>query len=377
MEKKLKVTKHDDQKTLFEQEILSDSIITVGNNPGATLELQHENIAPEQFIIISENDEAVLMNRADGTVVNGKKLKLGSRLILQNGDRILIGDFLLKFENAKQNGFDESTEFESFEDQDNIEFDALKTDIEESISAPVESESEVEKSQDEQSEIEEENSLQIPKPDEKRNFSEILNTLKEEDTFYFQIKNEEDVTERIVFDAEEIWLGTRFAEIAVRKDKAELDEIYARVKKDWSGAVIYPQESEEVYLNGKMLEEPSRLKNDDQIILLDEFSDDTETEVSVTFHEPQALLVLNSILPEDLPEPITLQTNRDKINEDISSPADALNSADEILTSEKKTGAVKRKRGKVFGYFSGFELLIMAIGTLVTAAIIFLVLEYV
>ena len=349
MEKKLKVTKHDDQKTLFEQEILSDSIITVGNNPGATLELQHENIAPEQFIIISENDEAVLMNRADGTVVNGKKLKLGSRLILQNGDRILIGDFLLKFENAKQTGFDESTEFESFEDQDNIEFDALKTDIEESISAPVESESEVEKSQDEKFQDEEENSLQIPKPDEKRNFSEILNTLKEEDTFYFQIKNEEDVTERIVFDAEEIWLGTRFAEIAVRKDKAELDEIYARVKKDWSGAVIYPQESEEVYLNGKMLEEPSRLKNDDQIILLDEFSDDTETEVSVTFHEPQALLVLNSILPEDLPEPITLQTNRDKINEDISSPADALNSADEILTSEEKTGAVKRKKGKGFG----------------------------
>ena len=76
MNKLLTVKKQGEDEVLFKKNILDESIITVGNNPNATLELESPTVAPEQFIIIAENDQLVLMNRADGTFVNGKILDL-------------------------------------------------------------------------------------------------------------------------------------------------------------------------------------------------------------------------------------------------------------------------------------------------------------
>lgn len=342
MKRILTVKKQGKAEVLFKQDVLDESIITVGNNPGATLELKDTSIAPEQFVIISENEQLLLMNRAVGTIINGEPLVLGGRIELKLGDEIEIGQFQLNFISNDTNG---------------TQISALTNP--------------------------EENDLSIKKPDEplnpeyKKDFSTLLNNVKEEDSFYFHIIDRENAIERIIFDSDQIWLGTSFAENAVKKDKEELDEIYARVQKDWSGAVIYPEESEEIYLNGELLTKPSRLKNDDQLFWLDEFAEDEESQTSITFHEPVVLLALNSILPEELPEPVSLLPSETKyaIN-DADKDLDETDLNDEQI-AKKQTIAVKKKQYRIFGYFSLLEIIIMAFGTLVTAAIIFLVLEYV
>lgn len=336
MTKILTVKKQGEKKVLFEQDVLDESIISVGNNPSATFELKDAGIAPEQFVIITENDQMLLMNRADGTIINGEPLDLGSKIELHEGDKIEIGNFQMFLTSNETNGSQEVS----------------NGDVEEVQTA------EITESQ----------------TTEKKDFSAVLNSLKEEDSFYFQIINEENVVERVVYDSEEIWLGTSFAEVAVKKDKEELDEIYARVQKDWSGAVIYPEDTDEIYLNGEFLNEPSRLKNDDELILVDEFAEDGETPTKITFHEPVVLLALNSILPEDLPEPVKFDSALESAEiENFDDETDL----EETQTLDKKASKPKKKRRRIFGYFSILEIFIMAIGTLVTAAIIFLVLEFV
>lgn len=340
MKKILTVKKQGDKKVLFEQNVLNESIITVGNNPSATLELKDTAIAPEQFVIISENEQTLLMNRADGTIINGENLDLGSKIELNEGDEIKIGEFNLVLSSEIMNGVNVAVENDSVSD-----------------------------------EISDDNT-QSEQTEEQKDFSNVLNNLKEEDSFYFLITDKEGIVERILFDSEEIWLGTSFAENAIKKEKRELDEVYARVKKDWSGAVIYPEESEEMYLNGNPLKEPSRLKNEDEIILLDEFAEDDEIQTSITFHEPVVLLALNSILPEELPEPVFLSSEVDSSKKD----KEIENKQSEIASDQiaKKQVNLKQKtKRRIFGYFSILEIIIMAVGTLVTAAIIFLVLELV
>lgn len=337
MKKFLTVKKQGETGVLFKQDVLDESIVTVGNNPSATLELADGKVAPEQFVIISEKEQMILMNRANGTVINGESLALGTQVELSEGDKIEIGDFQLFLDENEINGSNENIQKE-------VGFD------ESLIDQP------------------------IAKPNEERDFSTVLNSIREEDSFYFHITDEEDVIERVLFDSEEIWLGTLFDKNSIQKDKEKLDEIYAHVKKDWSGAVIYPDESEEIWLNGVLLTEPKRLKNDDQIILIDDFADDDGNYSKITFHEPVVLLALNSILPEELPEPVTLQPFDDK---NINRQKESTEGSDiaKDISNQKADSAKKRKNRIIFGYFSVLEIIIMAIGTLVTAAIIFLVLE--
>ncbi len=336
MEKTLQVKKQGTKKVLFKQSVVDESIVTVGNNPSATLELKDARIAPEQFVIINENNQLLLMNRADGTTVNDKNLELGSRVELNNGDKIEIGSFEIELIEISQNGVAEVAEIKS----------------------------------------ETKNDLAGKTVD--KDFSAVLNGLKEEDSFYFQIINEENIIERVLFDSEEIWMGTSFAESAIKKDKTQLDEIFARIKKDWSGAVIYPEEGEEVYLNDVLLSEPNRLKNEDELFLVDEFAEDDDIQTKITFHEPVVLLALNSILPEDLPEPINISDPPDKSEKNTEvRKTTGVEAVKSVVTAEKKRVPVKQRSGKLFGYFSFLEVLIMAVGTLVTAAVIFLVLEFI
>jgi len=340
MQKTIRVKKQGGNNTLFEQKVSSESIITVGNNPSATLELHDASVAPEQFVIISEENDVILMNRADGTIVNGKTLDLGSKIELNTGDEIEVGNFQLSFMDVFLNGADTSDEIGD------------KTEELPNISEKLPSETE-------------------------RDFSAVLNNLKEEDSFYFHIVDQANVVERVLFDSEDIWIGTSFAESAIKKDKTELDEIYAQVKKDWSGAVIYPSDSDELFLNGALLTEPSRLKNNDELVLSDDFAEEDETPTKITFHEPGVLLALNSILPEELPEPVSLKTAQEKNAAEIA--GDTVATVGETknieVGTEKLSERLKNRRW--FGYFSLLEIFIMAVGTFVTAAIVFLVLEFV
>ena len=341
MNKLLTVKKQGEDEVLFKKNILNESIITVGNNPNATLELESPTVAPEQFIIIAENEQLILMNRADGTFVNGKILDLGGKVELINGDRIDLGVFQVFLTNKDESQNDEPNSKENLQSRTNRKTVELNSSG-------------------------------------SKDFSEVLNSVKEEDSFYFHIVDSENIVERILFDSDEIWLGTSFAENSIKKNVDELDEVFARVQKDWSGAVIYPEADEEVHLNGELLEEPHRLKNEDELILTDEFAGRADNQTKITFHEPVVLLALNSILPEDLPEPVSLKPiEKEKFGITLGRNKEEKKSVKNKIVKKEKKVVPKKKKQRRLGYFSILEIFIMAIGTLVTAALIFLVLELV
>jgi hypothetical protein len=144
----------------------------------------------------------------------------------------------------------------------------------------------------------------------------------------------------------------------------------ANIRKDWSGVVLYPLKTGHVWLNDETLGEPRRLKNDDKIFLLAKESARLSLETVIKFHEPTALLILDSILPKELPPPILL----DETANDAG--AKELDESDLIHSSKiPPVPAKPHRKGNIFGYFTITEIIIMAIGTLITAAVIFLILE--
>jgi hypothetical protein len=339
MKKVLTITKEGERNILFEQNVLNECIISVGNNPDATLELKDKAIAPEQFVIVSKDEEMLLMNRADGTIINGESLDLGSQISLHVGDEIKIGEFHVHLSTDEINGL----------------FEVVKNNVESNESLQKKAEEAQKNGND---------------------FSTVLNNLKEEDSFYFHIIDDENVNERILFDSDVIWVGISFAESSIKKDKNELDEVYACVKKDWSGAVIYPENLQKVYLNGELLEDSSRLQDNDELVLDNAFEAANTHRTKITFHEPVALLALNSILPEELPEPVSLNPNElDSIHD--SSNLENIIQNSPVNNSTKENIQPETKKRLILGYFTILEVIIMAIGTLVTSAIIFLVLEFV
>ena len=115
---------------------------------------------------------------------------------------------------------------------------------------------------------------------------------------------------------------------------------------------------------------PRRLKNDDKIFLLSKENARLNLDTVIKFHEPTALLILDSILPKELPPPVSLDEKASDAG------ARELDESDLIHTSRVPVAPVKSpRRGNIFGYFTITEIIIMAIGTLITAAVIFLILE--
>ncbi|MDH3530964.1 MAG: hypothetical protein OEQ28_15490, partial [Acidobacteriota bacterium] len=92
MKKSLTLTKRGETGKLHEETVESGLIVTAGSDPGSTFVLSGTDVAPEQFIIFDEESETVLMNRAEGTSLNGGNLRPGARIALDLGDRIETGD---------------------------------------------------------------------------------------------------------------------------------------------------------------------------------------------------------------------------------------------------------------------------------------------
>src|SRR5690349_7747743 len=103
MVKRLLVKKRKEILSKLTQEIPANGIITVGNDSSATIELNDEKIAPEQLVIVCEDETMTLLCRVDGTAVNGENLPQGARHQLQFGDEITIDDYTLTAE-ANENG---------------------------------------------------------------------------------------------------------------------------------------------------------------------------------------------------------------------------------------------------------------------------------
>ncbi len=337
MAKRLLVKRRKKILSELTQEIPANGIITVGNDTSATVELKDDSIAPEQFVIVCEDDSMTLLCRVDGTAVNGEILPQGALHNLQFGDEITVNAYTLTAESGETNGH-------------------LKTKKPEippqSVEIPVPFET-------------------APAPTEKfeRSLSDVLENLRSEEKFYFLIKEPNSENRRIYVENEEMWLGwTSLGECLISAEENEVKIPRAQIRKDWSGVVLYPQKNGNVWVNDETLSEPHRLKNDDKIFLLAKEGGKLNLETVIKFHEPTALLILDSILPKELPPPILL----DETANDIG--AKEIDESDLIHSSKIPTVELPRKRN-IFGYFTITEIIIMTIGTLITAAVIFLILE--
>jgi len=204
-----------------------------------------------------------------------------------------------------------------------------------------------------------------------RSFGEILEMLRsKEDSFYFVQDNGTSTGNCIMIDRGEMLLGWDESRQDLAFDPAAILIPLIVVKKDWTGVAVEPQDGRSVKLNGQPVTSSARLRQGDRLELdsvgLDPDGKDNpgrqeRTSTNLTFHEPASLVVLDALLPQKLPPPV-LRTD--------PSPAE---------TSELQTSGARnlpaRTPATLFSVFTIYDLLLMAVGTLLLAVIIFLVLD--
>lgn len=359
MNKKLLVKKRGELIPGLTLTIPSSGIISVGSDASATIELEEGAVAPEQFVIVCEDGQMTLLCRADNTEINGKLFPKGSLHNLELHDTIIVGDYLLNVETTETaEKFLSDNADEILAIQENSEITAPKT----TLSEP---EKTVEKT------LPDETREQAFEDD--KSLSDVLEGLKAEEKFYFLIENGNQEKRRIYIEKEEMWFGwAATGEFVISENQADIALPRAQIRKDWSGVILYPLRNKNIWLNNQVLDEPHRLKNDDSLQMSAKDKVLPDTKINIKFHEPTALLVLDSILPKELPPPVSL----DKKWKSLDQIGESLTEDLEKLAAFKGQPPEKLGNGRLFGYFTGSEIFIMIVGILVAATLIFLVLEY-
>lgn len=204
--------------------------------------------------------------------------------------------------------------------------------------------------------------VSIGETGERRTFATILEGLRTvEDTFYFLVEEGPGQGTRFPIDGSELILGWSATAESLSTDPGAITSPCAVVRKDWTGVMIQPQSPALLVLNGQPLKIAQRLRNGDRLMLSFQLGSATK-EASLIFHEPASLVVLDSLLPNKLPPPVTRSVEH-MLNPEPNPASEASYSAG---TPGGRT---------YFGYFSLYELLMMGAGSLTLAAIIFLVLD--
>jgi pSer/pThr/pTyr-binding forkhead associated (FHA) protein len=307
-------------------EVFDGSIITIGSDPSSTVPLTGQAIAIEHAIIISENNQPLLINRADKTLFNNEQLVREARRAISYGDKLTLGDYLISFTNPQD----------------------------EPSSQPV---------QEPQRKPEIGNS--------QKSFASILDNLRsEDDSFYFLVKGGQQSGQRIELEGStvemEIGLDSTNQQINFGSDPIEVS--CAVIRKDWSGVTIAPQKQGIVTVNGKRIESTLQLRDNDRIQIGTQPTKTFNTETPVLiFHEPASLIALDSLLPKQLPPPINSQPtllNDQNDNEKV-----------EKESHQTSTPIVAEQPFLFFGIFTIFELILIVIGTLIGATIVFFILN--
>lgn len=387
-----------------------EPLISIGSDPASTLVLEDESVAPEHVVILNESDQLMLINRAPGTLLNNETLVREARRPLFHGDILFIGGFTLDLvlhtaqdstngtnrtatrtdlemsatisspADSMRGGVDRSSVHASPTNGSLPSDDAPLTlsstqnasPAPDSISSPgnvARASSEARPPRAPESG----ESLQNPTAERKNSFASILDSLRtEEDSFYFSIETRDRVVGRVRVEGAEMLLGWDATGEAVTSELLKVSAPRAVVRKDWSGVVIHAHGGAgTVQVNGTQVEEAQRLCTGDRVT----FSPATPRTASATtliFHEPASLVVLDQMLPQKLP-PVQSAPPENQAAADASVTTTAGNSRDaKTKTKAKQAGDAR----KYFGYFTGLEVIVMILGTLIAATIIFLIFEY-
>lgn len=335
--------------------LLADALISIGSDAAATLFLRGAEIAPEQAVIINEDGRLLLINRADGTTLNDQPMPREARRPLGHGDRLGIGDYIIILLTAEAPAASETRTRQG---------DRSNSLMQGTDAAP----------QAEANAATTQNATPPPNGNERppRNFAAILDTLRtEEDSFYLLVEGGPDDGRRVRLESLEMPLGWEETGQRIAFEAGKVLATRAVLRKDWTGVVVQSSGVGLVAVNGEPVEAARQLRNGDRLTLVPTVNTAAQNQAILIFHEPASLIALDSLLPQKLPPPVALQP----VAPDASLVAQAVAGAaasDASSGSPADQGATR----KYFGYFTRGEILLMIIGTLFTAAIIFLVLEF-
>ncbi|MET0753983.1 MAG: FHA domain-containing protein [Pyrinomonadaceae bacterium] len=328
--------------------VFDENLFTIGSDAANHLVLAES--AAEQAVVVREDEFLTLINRAEGTALNGKPLRREAFQPLDDGDRIEIGTYTI---------FVFDSEAEKPEDFLSAGDMPVVAEIPKPFEPLLLSE---ELSGNETAAVMDTN-MQEPvapaKSESSRNFAAILDTLRtEEDSFYFVVEDEaQKETRRIPLELTEMPIGAdQRGKISVKIK--EISIVFAVARKDWSGILLESNKPNTVFVNGEAVIAPRRLRNDDHV------SFSAPIKETLVLHEPSSLVALESLL-----------TTRDAsearfgIHKTGSRETESLTAA----TEKPKNSLFERT---FFGYFSFLEVVTMIFATLICAVLIFLFLEF-
>lgn len=334
------------------QRSITEPLISIGSDGAASLFLSGAGVAPEQAVIVNENGEMLLINRAEGTVLNDQVLSLGAHRPLAHGDRLFIGNYLIIFVSEEAETPAETRE-------------GLRR------ANPTNPLPGMEQMQDAQQQ-------QAPPPpvapsngreQSARNFAAILDSLRtEEDSFYLLIEGGQHNGRRVVLESMEMPLGWDETGQFVSFDAATVVALRALLRKDWSGVMLHAQGMGMVAVNAEPVESTRRLRNGDRVMIMPTAVTAAQSQCFLVFHEPASLLVLDSLLPQRLPPVLP-----EHYGEPVDRPE--TQALQPTASARRRIGFFSTER-RFFGYFTLFETSLMMAGTLLAALIIFLILEY-
>lgn len=344
------------------------NLFTIGSDPANNLVIEESVF--EQAVVVQEGEQLMLINSAEGTKLNGELLRREAIQPLLVNDEIGIGDYLILIADSEQTMRQEASVFTTNEDEivdvyattQNIPLDVYAT-TQFNVSEIGETKSEPIFNASPQTQIVEEspsNEVEIPQESApQRNFADILDTLRtEDDSFYFTVKTDAEEIKRITLDQVETTLGVSPTGKIVAVAE-HISTVCAVARKDWSGILVESQKSGAVLVNGKKITEPHRLRHDDEIVFT------ALPKFSLILHEPSSLVALESLLSarNNSNSRFGLGTNNQNLAVNETIPEEV-----------KKESFLEHKYLK---YFSFVEFVMMIIGTLIGAVLIFLLLEFI
>lgn len=355
----------DSDSPPFLDKTFVDSRITIGNNPAASLCLNGSVLSPEQVVIANLESGPEVTNQAEGTFLNGKMLALNESRLLKDGDLLDIGTYrisvFLSQNDRRVPGNDHLVEHS----YDAAPFQVGEDASEELLTAP---------GDDSSRSYSELTGPFLPGTSQRatpaKSFGAILDSLRtDEDRFYFVIEGGHQAGVHVPIELEEMPLGWDETGQHLCFDIASIADLCAIVRKDWSGVICQRQTAAGIEVNDEPIEDERRLRDGDRLALRGPVNDAVAaTEMVLVFREPASLVILDSLMPRVQP-----------VREDAATQgAESGSRRGELVAhgpAHKLSDLIRSDR-EYFSVFTFVELSLMALGTLVGAFIIFLILNY-
>ncbi len=387
------------------EDIWRTSVISLGSSPQATLRLTGLGIAAEHVIIFEEDGHIAFANHGDGTRLNGLPVRVGDRRPLTFGDRIHIGNYVItvldgnspaaRLDDPRATSLLQAATRELFTS-------GLKFDLDSLLPAAFRPSS-LRKS------------LEVP---ENASFAQILEAMVAlEDSFRFVIEGgyQPNVSLPLPAGDAEVPLGWEASGLRITVNQQELVTYCALVRKTGEQVVLHPVLAEHrLMVNDEPVTEPRVLVDRDRIRFASPLNRPLERPLpTLVFRTPATLSMLTEAVATaplreaepflngetDLLEPAAppeademplrqVVEMRPVTETDLRSTAPESPPATKGLeatstplpstpsaTSAAPAPATKTATYYYLGYFTGVELVVMAVGTLLGALLVYVLLE--